>query len=390
MAYSNSPLVTYTNITANKTSPRTHSIDRITIHCIVGQWTAKYGCDYFAKTTRQASCNYVVGTDGSIGLCVDEKDRSWCSSNAANDHRAVTIETASDTTHPYAVADTAYNALIDLCTDICRRNGKTKITWFGDKDKTLAYTPESTEMVMTVHRWFANKACPGDYLYSRHGDIAAQVNARLAGDDSGTTADHSRTIWNYFMDKLGNGYGVAGLMGNLYAESGLHPDIVQGDIPYSSYSQEYTAKVDSGEISESDFVNNGPNGGGYGLAQWTYYTRKQGLYDMWKSGGYSSIGSIELALDYLWKELQASFAGVVETLKTATSIRQASDKVLHDFERPADQSATVEEKRAEYAQFYYNKFANGSGGSGGSSDNDYKQTLSKLSTLLLYAVATDE
>lgn len=176
---SNSPLVTYTNLTKNHSGKRNHAIDTITIHCIVGQWTAKQGCDYFATTDRQCSANYVVGKDGSIGLSVDEANRSWCSSNAANDHRAITIETASDTKHPYAVTDKAYAALIDLVTDICKRNGKTKLIWFGDKAKSLAYTPAKDEMIMTVHRWFAAKACPGDYLYNRHDEIAAEVNKRL-------------------------------------------------------------------------------------------------------------------------------------------------------------------------------------------------------------------
>lgn len=169
------------------------------------------------------------------------------------------------------------------------------------------------------------------------------------GSISGGT-EHSRYIWDYFMGKVGNEYGVAGLMGNLEAESGLYPDRVQGDIPYSDYSKEYTANVDAGTISESDFVNNGPNGGGYGLAQWTYYTRKQALFDLYKTGDYSSIGSIELACDYLWSELQADFAGVLSVLKSATSVRAASDKVLHDFENPADQSESVEIKRAAMGQ----------------------------------------
>lgn len=172
---SNSPLVTYTRITSNKTSPRRSKIDTITIHCIVGQWTAKQGCDYFATTDREASCNYVVGKDGSIGLCVEEKDRSWCSSNGANDHRAITIEVASDTKHPYAVTDKAYEALIRLVADICKRNGIKELKWKADK-KLVGKVDQQN---MTVHRWFANKACPGDYLYERHGDIADKVNALL-------------------------------------------------------------------------------------------------------------------------------------------------------------------------------------------------------------------
>lgn len=183
MGYTNSPLVSYTRISPNRTSPRTHAIDRITIHCIVGQWTAKQGCDYFVNTSAQASANYVVGKDGSIGLCVEEKDRSWCSSNSPNDHRAVTIETASDTAHPYAVTDAALKSLINLCEDICRRNGKTKLLWFGDKEKSLSYTPKQNEMVLTVHRWFANKACPGEYLYARQGMIADEVTKRLNEED---------------------------------------------------------------------------------------------------------------------------------------------------------------------------------------------------------------
>ncbi len=178
----NSPLVTYTNITKNRTSPRNHAIDTITIHCIVGQWTAKQGCDYFATTDRECSANYVVGKDGSIGLSVPEADRSWCSSNRDNDNRAVTIEVASDTSHPYAVTDAAYAALIGLVADICKRNGIKKLLWKADR----SLIGQVDKQNMTVHRWFANKACPGDYLYQRHGAIAEAVNAKL-----GTGAEQS-------------------------------------------------------------------------------------------------------------------------------------------------------------------------------------------------------
>ena len=179
---SNSPLATYTRITKNKTSPRNHAIDTITIHCIVGQWTAKQGCDYFATTDWQCSANYVVGKDGSIGLSVDEKDRSWCSSNGTNDNRAITIEVASDTTHPYAVTAKAYAALLDLVTDICNRNGIKKLVWSTNKNDRVNHRNGCN---MTVHRDFANKACPGEYLYSRHGEIAAEVNRRLQGASNG-------------------------------------------------------------------------------------------------------------------------------------------------------------------------------------------------------------
>lgn len=175
---SNSPLVNYTKISPNKTSPRTHAIDTITIHCVVGQCSAERLGEIFTPTTKQASCNYGIGYDGRIALIVEEKDRSWCSSNSANDNRAITIEVASDTTHPYAVNDAAYKSLINLLVDICQRNNIKELKW--QADKSLIGQPDKQNM--TVHRWFANKACPGEYLYSRHGQIAAEVNARLNGE----------------------------------------------------------------------------------------------------------------------------------------------------------------------------------------------------------------
>lgn len=186
---SNSSLVSYTLLSPNHSGKRTHSIDRITPHCVVGQLSAASICGCFTSPDREASCNYGIGKDGQIALCVDEGNRSWCSSSNANDQRAVTIECASDKEHPYAMTDAVYQSLIKLCVDICRRNGKNKLLWFGDKDKTLAYEPKAGEMVLTVHRWFANKACPGDWLYSRLGDLAAKVTAQLGSGASTPSTD---------------------------------------------------------------------------------------------------------------------------------------------------------------------------------------------------------
>lgn len=184
---SNSSLVKYTGLSPNHSGKRTHSIDRITPHCVVGQLSAEGICGCF-PAGREASCNYVIGTDGKIGLCVDEGNRSWCSSSNANDQRAVTIECASDKTAPYAMNDSVYKSLIALCVDICKRNGKKKLLWFGDKTKTLNYSPKSDEMVITVHRWFANKSCPGDWLYNRLGDLATEVTKQLGGTATTPTA----------------------------------------------------------------------------------------------------------------------------------------------------------------------------------------------------------
>lgn len=191
VAMSNSPLVDYTLISPNKTSPRRGEIDTVTIHCVVGQCTVESLGALFAKSSRGASSNYGVGKDGRIGMYVEEKDRAWCSggtdkngnpirvngiSGSDNDHRAITIEVASDTTHPYAVTDAAYEGLIRLLVDICKRNpGIKRLRWLGDK----SLVGETDKQNMTVHRWFAYKSCPGDYLYERHSAIAEEVNRRL-------------------------------------------------------------------------------------------------------------------------------------------------------------------------------------------------------------------
>ena len=179
MNYTNSPLVSYTQLSPNNSGLRTNAIDRITPHCVVGQLSAKAIAGLFKSPSKEASCNYAIGTEGDVALVVEEKNRSWCSSSNANDQRAVTIECASDKTHPYTMNNKVYARLVDLCTDICQRNGKKKLLWFADKAKSLNYNPKADEMVITVHRWFKNKACPGDWLYNRLGDLAAEVTARL-------------------------------------------------------------------------------------------------------------------------------------------------------------------------------------------------------------------
>ena len=173
---SNSPLVSYTKISPNKSNPRNHKIDTVTIHCVVGQCSVETLGNVFAPTSRQASSNYGIGYDGRIGMYVEEKDRSWCSSNAANDNRAITIEVASDTKEPYAVNAKAYAALIDLLVDICKRNGIKELVWSTNKADRVNHKNGCN---MTVHRDYANKSCPGTYLYERHAQIASEVNKRL-------------------------------------------------------------------------------------------------------------------------------------------------------------------------------------------------------------------
>nr|DAT91872.1 MAG TPA: N-acetylmuramoyl-L-alanine amidase [Caudoviricetes sp.] len=186
---SNSSLATYKRLTGNY-DPRNHKIDTITIHCYVGQVTAKQGCDYFYNTDREVSSNYVVGRDGSIGLSVEEKNRAWTSSSPSNDHRAITIETACDTKAPYKVNNAAYNALINLCVDICKRNGIKKLVWSNNENDRINHRNGCN---MTVHRDFASTDCPGKYLMERMADIANQVNKKL-GAAATTTTKPTTTI----------------------------------------------------------------------------------------------------------------------------------------------------------------------------------------------------
>lgn len=443
MAYTNSPLVDYTRISPNRTPNRTHAIDTITIHCVVGQCSVETLGAIFAPSTRQASSNYGIGYDGRIGMYVEEKDRSWCSSSASNDHRAITIEVASDTYHPYAVNDKAYAALLNLVTDICRRNGIKKLVWSTNKNERMNHLNGCN---MTVHRDYANKSCPGDYLYNRHGKIAAEVNKRLGAtsgnDDGGNTGGSGTTttvfkagdvvkitgttyysgadipawvkaknwivhsvsgerivinksedgknaimspvnardlalahaaptatpvagtpstgsesdekrMWDYLLDKLGNEYGVAGLMGNIYAESGLRSNNLQNtyETKLGYTDATYTTAIDNG--SYTNFVH---DSAGYGLAQWTYYSRKQALLDYAKASK-KSIGDYEMQLDFLYKELSGSYASVFSELKNAKAVLDASNAVLTKFERPADMGAAVQNKRASFGQKYYDKYA---------------------------------
>lgn len=174
---SNSPLVDYTKISPNRTVNPARKIDTITIHCMAGNMTIESCGAMFAKASRAASSNYGIGSDGRIGLYVEEADRSWCSSNRDNDMRAITIEVANDggAETGWHISDKAYEALIKLLVDICQRNKIDGLRW--KNDKSLIGQPEKQNM--TVHRWFAAKACPGDYLMSKMGDIANEVNAKL-------------------------------------------------------------------------------------------------------------------------------------------------------------------------------------------------------------------
>ena len=196
MSYTNSPLVDCKVMSPNHSGTRTHNINAIIPHCVVGQLVAENIGYCFDDPSTQSSCNYGIGTEGRVCLIVDEANRSWCTSSRWIDQRGITIECASDKKEPYAMNDKVYNKLIDLCVDICKRNGKKKLLWFADKDKTIDYLENKIakdEMVFAVHRWFENKSCPGNWLYSRLGDVAAEVTKRLGGTTSAPTSSTTAT-----------------------------------------------------------------------------------------------------------------------------------------------------------------------------------------------------
>lgn len=169
---SNSSLISYTKISPNRTSPRKKPIRKITIHHMAGNLTVEQCGAVFAPTSRRASSNYGIGTDGRIGMYVEEKDRAWTSSSPDNDNQAVTIEVANNALGPnWTVSDKAMASLIDLCVDICKRNGIQRLNFTGDKTGNL-----------TMHCYFKSTLCPGPYLKSKFPYIASEVNKRLGAE----------------------------------------------------------------------------------------------------------------------------------------------------------------------------------------------------------------
>lgn len=257
---SNSKLISYTKISPNRTSPRNHKIDTVTIHCVVSQCSVETLGNIFAPTSRQASCNYGIGADGRIGMYCEEKDRSWCSSNAANDNRAITIEVASDTKHPYAVNAKAYAALIDLLVDICKRNGIPRLVWSTSKADRVNHKNGCN---MTVHRDYANKSCPGEYLYSRHAQIASEVNKRLRSTD--TRPQPEKVLYRVQTGAFRNKAGAEALLQQVKAK-GFDTYMVKGNglykVQVGAFAQKSNAIAMAAKLKAAGFSTYVVSGGG--------------------------------------------------------------------------------------------------------------------------------
>lgn len=358
----NSALVSYTRISPNSYG-KAGEKDRITPHHVVGQATVESLGVLFANPKKQGASNYGIGKDGRIGLYVQEDEGAMTSNSRANDMRAVTIECADDPNPPYAFSNTVYNRLIELCADICKRHGKKKLLWIPNKTMALAYQPKTDEMLLTMHQWFVATACPGTWMIQHMEDLANKVTERLSGNVSPSViapvqqpaTSVTKTVWDYLLARIGNEYGAAGMMGNIEAESGFKVNNLQNSYERTlgMSDAQYTEAVDNGTYT--NFVG---DKAGYGLCQWTSSGRKQGLLNLAKTRG-KSVSDLSTQLDWLWTELQNSYKAVMNTLKSATSVRQASDMVLKRFESPRDQGQSVQEYRAAAGQRYYEQYAKG-------------------------------
>lgn len=306
MAYTNSKLVNYTRISPNRSVNRNHKIDTVSIHCVVGQCSVETLGSIFASTSKEASSNYGIGYDGRIGLYVEEKDRSWCTSSSSNDNRAITIEVASDTYHPYRVKDVAYKSLIKLLVDICKRNGIKKLVWSTNKSERMNHLNGCN---MTVHRDYANKSCPGDYLYNLHGQIAKEVNAQLGSDTSSTgkkTLYRVRKTWKDVKSQKGAFYDLSNAKKCADKNKGYSVFDENGKAVYTSKATN-SANSFKVQISISDLnIRKGPGtnyattGKFTGKGVFTIVETKQGTGSA-KGWGKLKSGAGWIALDYATK-----------------------------------------------------------------------------------------
>lgn len=303
MAYTNSKLVNYTRISPNRSINRNHKIDTISIHCVVGQCSVETLGSIFASTSKEASSNYGIGYDGRIGMYVEEKDRSWCTSSSSNDNRAITIEVASDTYHPYKVNDAAYKSLIKLLVDICKRNGIKKLVWSTNKSERMNHLNGCN---MTVHRDYANKSCPGDYLYNLHGQIAKEVNAQLGSGTSSTpkkTLYRVRKSWKDVKSQKGAFYDLSNAKKCADQNKGYSVFDESGKAVYTSKAANTTSSFKV-QISISDLnirkgpgINYATTGKFTGKGVFTIVETKQGTGSS-KGWGKLKSGAGWIALDY--------------------------------------------------------------------------------------------
>lgn len=379
-------------------------IKYIVIHYVGALGGAKANCQYYAGQYIGASAHYFVGFNGEIWQSVEDADIAWHCGASSYKHGAcrnsnsigiemcvrkrstasmgatdkdwyfedATVESAAELTRylmdKYGVPASNVIRHYDVTGKICPNPyvyNCTQHVWDEFKKKisgsTAGNAPAENKQLYRVRKsWKDEKSQLGAYSVLENAKAACK-DGYTVYDESGKAVygaelqpatDAAGIIWAFLTGKGLNAYAAAGLMGNLYAESGLNANNLQNSYSkkFNMSDAEYTAAVDNG--SYTNFVH---DKAGYGLAQWTYYSRKQALFDYAKAAA-ASIGDLNMQLAFLWQELQG-YKSVMKVLKAATSVRAASDAVLTGYEKPADQSEAVQKKRAEYGQKYYDKYA---------------------------------
>lgn len=305
MAFTNSPLVNHTRLCKDYSKGRYHKtynpggkIKKITIHHMAGNLTVEKCGELFATSPKEVSSNYGIGTDGRIGLYVKEENRPWTSSNPYNDYQAVTIEVANDKIGgDWHVSDKALEATINLCVDICKRNGIKKLNFTGDKSGNL-----------TMHKYFIATTCPGPYLESKFSYIADEVNKRLNAKTESKTEDKKEDV----KDK-----------------SALHK------VQVGTFSQEKNAKAYIDKLRKAGFI-----------------CIKEKVNDKWYV--YAGSFAIEKNAEELIKKLKkAGFEAIIKTSTTkATTVKvelKVGDKVR------MNKNATIYGSDDKFSDWIYGK-----------------------------------
>lgn len=341
----------------SKYNHKVASVDRIkyiVIHYCGSLGSAKQQVEYFAAANRGASAHYFVDFNGDIYQSVEDKDIAWhCGSK----------------TYRHPACRNSNSLGIEMCCKTTGSPQRADEKWYFE-DATVKATVELTKELMKKYNIPANnvvrhydvtgKCCPAPYVYNKGKHTWEEFKKLIGGiiisDKKADVPDDSKVIWNYLYDECGfNEYAVAGIMGNFYAESGLKSTNLQNSFNkrFNLTDEEYTSQVDSGVYSKERFIK---DSAGYGLAQWTYWSRKYGLYEFAKNKKRSSIGNLRMQLEYFWYEVSSNKA-LYSALKESKSVREASNIMLHSYEKPADQSVAVENKRASYGDTFYKLYA---------------------------------
>lgn len=339
------------------------TIDRLKDGYIVIHYTgtptpAKSNCEYFAGGNRGASAHYFIDHNGDVYQCVEDKNSAW--------HCGATIYN-----HPKCRNGNSIG--IELC---CRTTGdpsKSDSNWYFEdatvssaillvKELMVKYGIPADHVIR--HYDVTGKVCPAPYVFNNKKHTWSEFltgiknvsTGSLSFQNGGVSQTDAETVgWNVLISAGFPAVSVAGIMGNLKAESGLKANNLQNS--YESLlgftDESYTAAVDSGSYSKERFYK---DCAGYGLAQWTYWSRKKEMYEYIVDRLKKSIGDVNAQFDFLVHELTTSYSELVMRLKACSTIREASDLVLTQYEKPANQSDSVKSTRAKYSQEIYEKF----------------------------------